>query len=452
MREERLLRAMTDIDPQLIQRCAPTPARETAPARPRRGLRAALLAAAMTALLATAAVALSPTLREVLQGALGSFSPYAQDMTDREIACTDQGIEMRVVSALHDGNTIAVYFEARDLTGDRLDERTTTNAQIQWPRGQVEWKQGMLFVAEQIAYDQENRSALYCARFIGDGIPAEGLTLSLYGQVFTPGSHSFEGPIPDEAISRSVLKTETLPGGETVLAPMQNPIVLIDDCLTLSSCGFGTDGLFHLQLRAGAGMTAGLLPTVQSREFVSGQKTYGEVNHYDRLSETRFEREGLAYYDFTFQAAPEDIGDIVIRQLLGSVHKEEIRGQWRLEVPLERQVSATAIDLRRSGTEAAIGPIAQTLHLSPISCTAECIPGKNGALGYPLTLFFSDGSTTPAIPCDSSYYSDTYATNHWSFPRPIEVETLTGVAIGRWYMPIEEGRAGSGHWLSERPR
>lgn len=417
----------------------------------KRVFRTVLLAAALCAALTVTALAASPTLREALTAALGSFGPYSQAVEG--LSVTDQGIEVRVVSALSDGNTIAIYFEARDLEGDRLDGNTHTNMQIQWPTGQVEWSQGMLIPSEQVSYDPETGTALYVGKFIGDGLPARDPVVSLYGQVFSPDHHSFDQPLPEEVISRGTLKTEVLPTGEEVLAPMQNSVPLVDDLLSLSSCGFGTDGAFHLQLRLERGSAYAHL-TLQSKAYLEGDRAaYDRTLRYRTTEEVEFERDGVTYIDFTTGATVEDAEDIAIRQLMADVDGEEdIRGQWRLEVPLESQPT-TAVDLTQSGTGPAFGTRATQMYLSPISCTIESAPEKGkGSMGYPLALFLEDGTVLAGVACDSGYYSEGYATNHWTFPQPIGTEKVTAVAVGLWYIPIEGGRAQSGHWLSELPR
>jgi len=459
MKEERLLRTMTEIDAQLIQAHDPALAKRSAAPREHRPLRIVLIAAAVAALMGTAALALSPTLRDALQNALGRFAPYAQDMTQDKISCADQGIEVRVVSALNDGNTITIYFEAQDLTGDRLDEFTHTNTQLLWPTGQVKWKQGTLLTAEQIAYDKETKTALYRTGFIGDGIPAEKLTLSLDGQVFSPGFHKDpHEPLPDEVISKTDLRTETLADGSVVLAPRQNPTTLVEGCLTLSSCGFGEDGRFHILVEVKSGAEAVLNPSVHTKSYLSGEETDGLPNGYPMKQEVRFDRDGMTYYDFTckadfpYQPARADLDELVIDQLFLHVReKEKIEGEWKLEVPLENQ-STTTVPMAQSGTEEAIGPRATKLFLSPISCTVECNTQDGaGTLGYPLALFHADGRVTSGIKCDSSYYGKGYATNHWTFDRPIDPESVTAIAIGQWYVPIENGIAQPGHWLAEAP-
>ena len=434
------------------QLAAPPRPREAAVKKRPTPLCGLLIAAAAAAALAVTALALSPTLRDALRGALGAFPPYAQNMAGKGVSAVDQGIEVRVVSALADGNTIIVYFEAQDLTGDRMDGSTNTNTQLEWPKGQVEWRRGMTLLPEQIAYDAATKTALYRAGFVGDGVPAERLTVTLYGQVFSPGYHSFgsQEPLPDEVICKTLLRTETLPGGGVVLVPRQNPAPLPDDRMIISACGFGTDGRFHVQIGVEAGSEGYCWPTVESKAFLSGQRSFF---YYEREGEAQFERDGMTYFDYTYRGERADLEDMAILLSIASVQKEgEIWGEWRLEAPLELQ-RATVISMENSGTEPAIGPEALRLFLSPISCTIENDPKDNGktSLGYPLALFLADGSVISGLTCDSNYYSGRYATDHWTFPRPIDPAAVTAIAIGQWYVPLENAAAQPGHWLLERP-
>ncbi len=70
-----------------------------------RTIRNVCIAAALCALLAISALAASPTLREALAGALGSFAPYAQRIEGEAV---DQGIRARArLRELLDGEVIA---------------------------------------------------------------------------------------------------------------------------------------------------------------------------------------------------------------------------------------------------------------------------------------------------------------------------------------------------------
>ena len=99
---------------RLAERLSDLPAR----ARPTRRVgRTVLVAAAVCALCIVSALALSPTLREMLEAAQGKYTDYARPV---EAAAVENGIEIRIISALADHTKIQVYAEARDLEGDRL--------------------------------------------------------------------------------------------------------------------------------------------------------------------------------------------------------------------------------------------------------------------------------------------------------------------------------------------
>ncbi|OUN07214.1 hypothetical protein B5G43_06305 [Flavonifractor sp. An92] len=89
-----------------------------AQARPTRHVgRTVLVAAAVCALCIASALALSPTLRQMLEAVQGKYTDYAKPV---EASAVENGIEIRIISALADHTKIQVYAEARDLEGDRL--------------------------------------------------------------------------------------------------------------------------------------------------------------------------------------------------------------------------------------------------------------------------------------------------------------------------------------------
>lgn len=120
--EERLrMRARSEETPlppgfedRLTERLSDLPAR----ARPTRHVgRTVLVAAAVCALCIVSALALSPTLRQMLEAVQGKYADYAKPV---EASAVENGIEIRIISALADHTKIQVYAEARDLEGDRL--------------------------------------------------------------------------------------------------------------------------------------------------------------------------------------------------------------------------------------------------------------------------------------------------------------------------------------------
>ena len=87
--------------------------------RPRRAWRTALLAAALCGALAVSALALSPTLRQALEDALGGYAQYARPVDG---AAVSNGAELRVVSALNGGSILKVYAEVRGLEEQKLGD------------------------------------------------------------------------------------------------------------------------------------------------------------------------------------------------------------------------------------------------------------------------------------------------------------------------------------------
>ena len=78
--------------------------------------------------LTVSVLALSPALREYLTQALGSFTPYSQELSG---ATVDQKVKVRVVSAVTDRYRVKLYVELTDLTGERIvDENTRLSAKF----------------------------------------------------------------------------------------------------------------------------------------------------------------------------------------------------------------------------------------------------------------------------------------------------------------------------------
>lgn len=143
----------------------------------KRVFRTALLAAALCAALTATALAASPTLRQALLAALGSFAPYSQEMEG--LSAVDQGIEVRVVSALTDGTVVRVYFEIRDLTEDRLNEALKVEWENVTPDDRASWEQWGYGSGRLVSYDPDSRTALMEFALAGDGQPVEDTVLTL---------------------------------------------------------------------------------------------------------------------------------------------------------------------------------------------------------------------------------------------------------------------------------
>lgn len=131
-----------------------------------------------------------------------------------------------------------------------------------------------------------------------------------------------------------------------------------------------------------------------------------------------------------------------------------IRGQWDLTVEAE-MVERLSIDMLPSQTVIA-GVTARTLHLSALGATLESdANGTPNGLGYPLTVYLSDGRVLPPIKdpptsLPSSFRDDTVS--RWPFSEPVEPREVVAIALGQWYVPIEGDTAQPGHWLPEVPQ
>lgn len=438
-----------------------------------------LLAAALCGALAVTALAASPTLREALREALGSFEPYSQ--TIEGLSVVDQGIQVRVVSALSDGNVAQVYYEIQDLTGDRLDEYTQDDLIAPLPLNWGEedgprWvSAGSTAVGGLVQYDKEARTALMVTAVIGKGPPAEKLVLDVNLRVIRPGKRHESIKVDPAWIDPEPLKSLTLENGKSVLAPGQNPRSLDSEFFSLSSFGYGEDGTLHFLVRLKDGMDdsqwersevryAGGYSRSDTAPYYPRTERYVQTTDYAGMTEeemeaaapeTRFQVDGVTYYDCRTGITPADVGEGDV-EWVGYANtwldtRPSIPGEWRLEVPVE-MVEKTSVDMTGSQTTIK-GVTAQTLHLSVLGATLESDPnGSANTLGYPMTLYLSDGRVIPKIDSDGLFHAGRYAVNHWTFPEPVEPEQVAAVAIGMWYIPLENGVGQPGRWLAELPQ
>lgn len=448
--------------------------------RTRGGLRTLLLAAALCAVLGMTALAVSPGLREALAEALGNFGPYSREV--QGLSVVDQGIEVRVVSALSDGTVAQVYYEIQDLAGDRLDEFTQDDLMAPMPRNWGEEKgprwtsAGSTDIGGLVKYDEVTKTALMVGAVAGNGPPAEELILGVDIREIQPGKHCEGIPVDPEWIGEGTMEYLTLESGKQVLAPEQNPRALDSEFFSLSAFGFGEDGMLHLQVRVKEGLDDSRWVCDYDDVRYSGGRSIAEGNRggprsarylqstdYKGMTkeemelaapETRFRWEGVTYYDMRTGITPADVaeGDVewdrTIDALLATC--PPIRGEWKLTVPVE-MVEKVRVDMAASQTRLA-GVTARALHLSVLGAVLESDPnGAAGTLGYPLTLYLTDGRVMPGMDMDRLFHAGGYAVNHWTFPEPVEPEDIAAVAIGMWYVPIQDGAAQPGHWLESLP-
>lgn len=464
-----ILYALNGVRGGYIQEAAPAPEGIRRLCRP---LRILLAASAIAALLLGTALALSPGLRAALGDALGSFLPYVRPVEEEGV--TDQGIRIKPVAALSDGNAVQVYFAVTDLTGDRLDENTHVMMVPDMDKleTQVTWASMSFSRPMLIAYDPEVRTGLFCFRLIGKGEPVDGLSLPLLCAEIQPGISQTEAPLDPAWIGSADLVTEETEQGQTVLVPEQTPRDLGSSLYALSSFGFGDDGVLHIQLRINVPVLdwdrngIGFAPMSiaeqsdpslgwdRTQRYTSGRVPDMTEEEQAALEpETRFTRGGIVYWDYRTGITRADLSDVDFGDGSISVnlkYREDIYGNWDMEIPVT-DVEKQSVDMLPTGTVLE-GVTAQTLHLSTIGCTLVSDPGGNpGTIGYALTVYLTDGTTVSAGEADSLFHAERHAANHWSFPEPVEVEAITGIAFGQWYVPLDNGVAGRGHWLETAP-
>ena len=201
-----------------------------------------LLAAAVLVCgaLTTSALALSPTLRDYLAQALGSFTSYSQE--PEGAVAVDDKVEVRVVSAVTDQYRMKIYVEAQDLTGEYLP--TTASAYGGRSRGSGGVR-AFLPRLMPLPTTPETHTALFELDMSGYQRAEVSEELELTVGWFLAGIYTehTDEELPAELLSDQYLETMTLDNGDMVLVPEQTPAELEGtDMFRLSSLGFAPDG------------------------------------------------------------------------------------------------------------------------------------------------------------------------------------------------------------------
>lgn len=461
----------------------------TAPAQ--RALRPVLLAACLTAVLTVGALAVSPTLREALFAALGSFQPYSQ--SPENVTAVDSGIEMRVVSALMDESDGTAYLEVKDLEGDRLGMDMRLDVDVSGRR------------LSPMAYDAEAKTALFTLDL---GVPinevrmgrAEELVITCEalhpGRVELPceeiplriGEEDYiwnQGiNIPKNLLSSETLKARSLTEQEQegigsleyksipVLLPGQTPADLGSPYVSLSSAGYDGEGHFHIQLA----LAEGIYTTDYGLSVDFSPGLWFETLGQDYITYRRTLLEGGRYYDVTFlEIGPEAWEVLPDASVTGAVYTQPpIEGEWTLSFPYVTQpaqevtmgvpfaglenvtleeVQLSAMSLRLTFTKEADhrymggqqvhlfcrdGTILRLDNLDQVSLYEN--PAGEVADGYTLTYEQHQGA-------DGWQYCG--VRHSWSYPQAVAPEDVMGFSWGLWYVPLD---GGAGTWLQTLPQ
>lgn len=399
---------------------------------------AAALTAAAVALTGTA-LAAGPTL---LQTALGAFAPYAQN---QEGVVEAEGIQVKVLSALTDDLCAKVYLEVTDLTGDRLKNASIAGRLELTLEGETSWSEGCRIVD----YDSETKTALVCVERNAGVFLQERIESTVILSDLQPEYHRFSSqPLPVEAIPDRLLRTQRLDTGESVLIPGQNPLELAEgDGVSISSMGFGDDGRLHfLSVFPQGAMDKGhAILTVYSRMPAENGGTFFQKD----LQDARFVDDGRVYYDFSLSATLSDRENIDSITGVYGIYttSDPVEASWELPVTLRpvETVTSPLSGLIDSNT-------LEELRLSPLGVVlTSSSPNYTQIGGYPLTVFLKDGASFHPESGIHGHQKDGPNMARWVFDRPLEVSDITGVALGCWMIPVENGVAGEGYWLPALP-
>lgn len=464
MKEERLLRAMTEIDAQLIQAHDPTQAEKLATPRKRRVLRIVLIAAAAAALLVTAALALSPTFRDIILSSLGFRAPYATDVLG---SCEDQGITIEAQSALTDGCVTRLYFTVQDPSGVFFQEDTDNDLTVDLLLGDEPlWGSGGRSL-ERLSYDEETQTGLYvCSRNVGftygeedDPIqpgtqPTQAkITMSYYVPGYRRFRGRFNGPMPFGEADLPINALEsTMENGVVVLLPGQNPQPIDEDSpeIYISSTGFASDGCYHIRFHAEPGLVQVYDPDP------NGELLWVRYDLFDRDVPNQ-QPETLAAvgtpvadgWDYCLPELTRETYDLlgtIAADSRYSVSGGYVWGSWELTVPIspveECRIAKPEETLILSRTKDSPPPSGRNdeaqvdgVSVSPLSVVADFVTPADHE--YPCSIngeetaccvTLSDGTTVEAI-----YYSDSWDYRKgwimWEFPERIDPSQVVSVAL-----------------------
>jgi len=468
--------AKEDMLARLTQTLDSATARGTAMPREHRPLRTVLIAAAVAALMVTAAMAFSPTFRDMVLASLGFRASYATEVL---ASCEDQGITIEAQSALTDGRVTRLFFTVHDPSGVFFLEDTRNDLWLDFlPEddavGSINGREGNAL--ERLYYDEEKQTALYVFRVAAlsreDGpvpldAPAQAkLTMSWY----LPGYRqcwrdSFSGPMPfgDPDLPLDTLKT-TVENGTVVLLPNQTPHILDEEYpeYYISSMGFDEEGRYHVRVHADPGMvgTRSMDPSelspfhVYYDLFKPDGKSY--EGYYDTYDDAVVETQVSDGYDYCFLKLTRKtyprLGSLNVYAFY-SVAGGYRQGNWELTVPLEQVEARTAEPeetLILSATKDSPPPSGEnheaqvaSVSVSPISVAADFVRPENYHLCADL-----EGKETACVVnmADGSTIEPTFMNEYWShngrvvweFNEEIDPSQVVSVALNDNLIPFSD--------------
>ncbi len=353
----------------------------------RRPGRAILAAAVICTLLVVSAVALSPTLQDVLYQLMGSFGPYAQ--TVEQGVAVDQGIQVKVVRALADEDQIRMYLEVTDLTGDRLGpDSSLLGLEVAFRAYEEKTKTGLAVL--NYGYlgmeTPEEMKLRYQAVCVGES--------RRFSEIYLPAEFSLREARPITQAERDENPNSWFSKGKTVLVlePGQTPMPLGTDLFTLSSMGFDENGVLHVQLALADGMDA-RSEGIGTLYLSQAGKRVGHVQ-----SVVQFTQDGQVYADLrlefsNIEIGPEDADTLAIGPLHGTLHTAApILGNWELAFHVEK-VTHWSVPCRQYLEEGPATMEKLTLSLLGLKVEGSTPPERTDSLNLTASLLLKNGTT-----------------------------------------------------------
>lgn len=437
------------------------------------GCRAVAVALVCFMLIATAAATAVPAIWQALTGNLGAFAPYAQNV--RGATCEDQGVKVRVLSALSDDLWGKFYISVQDVEGDRLNEYLTLEGRLQTGEVPSESASSVSVFSmnskfDLVSYDPESKTALLYvdALFFGDAQPSGDARLTLTGMTTREGTMDTEKsctavtgevlkslPLEDgdetifgpREIAQFDLTEAILPANRVVLAPEQNPMPLEGtEDMWISSMGFAEDGCFHIRLGFADGVMSkrgeeGL--SMFYSDLYDGEPWYGGADGVWKC--VCYETLVPGGMDILFPLVHVDDLEALKgckANFYGQYTRPgiDIEGSWEIDFRSE-YFPSTVLDW----TGELAGRQVTRVTLSPMSVTMN---SNDSGLFSTTTLYAvrQDGTTVAAKPGTGSYDNIAYKTgasepvwdayNTWKFAEPVDLDEIVGLSLLDEVIPV----------------
>ena len=385
---------------------------------PRR-LAGRIAAVAAAALLVTSAVAASPALQDTLESFLGGFLPYSQPL-EEGVSVTDQGVTVRLVSAMADQGMARVIVEVSGDLGGTLPLGTGgVSAWLSWEGGSAD-----IGKTECIAVDPERGTCLVESRLWSDSIHA-GRNMEFQIWKLFPNQKEAEGSYFDEGIPLEPGQgSRTLPG---------------KDGIELVSVEYDSGGDLHLKYK----LPEGALPEecrVMSTLYQRGEngdvlRAHGAEDGEEQ-NFMAFEQGGRVYVDQKFTMLEGERQDWSLAGVvLTYSDAPHLEGNWTLEFEVqalpERSIELDG-ETAWSETTRVDG-----LTLTPWSVRLTGFAQQTLNDDVPCFAILQDGSRVEAhgetfyhIDFSGRWEEEITSVGFWEFNAPVETSEITAVEIG----------------------